>query len=265
MLSKNSDKDWHKFGQKDPYYWVTTFDQYRDEAFCAERRKEFFAEAETYARKLLSIIRRHVDPSFRPGRMLDFGCGVGRVAVPFSGLAAEVVGADISQSMLAEARRNSDCFGCTNLSWVRSDDQLSEIQGTFDFIHSIWVFQHIHFRRGLKIFQGLLERLDGGGVLSFHFLISNTLSRRRKLAHWLKVHIPLMKNLFNLCQGRKWSDPMMQLHNYDLNAIIDLLKAGGCDQFYLRYTRDGQHNGVIVVAQKKSTKNSGFVDLGEIP
>lgn len=52
----------------------------------------------------------------RPGRVLDAGCGTGRVAVELARRGHDVVGVDLDPSMLAVARREAP-----HLSWVEAD------------------------------------------------------------------------------------------------------------------------------------------------
>jgi ubiquinone/menaquinone biosynthesis C-methylase UbiE len=54
----------------------------------------------------MQTIRSAFDPEFRPCRVLDFGCGVGRCTIPFARIAEEVVALDVSPSMLREAEKN---------------------------------------------------------------------------------------------------------------------------------------------------------------
>ena len=212
MLTNNPDAEWQKFGENDPYYWVTTIEKYRDKEFSRDRRSEFFEESGNYVRKLFGIIRRHLDPSFSPGRTLDFGCGVGRVAIPLAEKAEEVVGVDVSDSMLDEARKNRADNNLANLDFYKADDRLSALDGTFGFIHSIYVFQHIPFSRGKTTLRRMLEMLDDDGVLSLQFLISNDLSRLKRLSYWMRLNIPLFKNIHNLLSRKKWNEPLMQLN-----------------------------------------------------
>jgi len=265
VFGNNSDRDWNQFGEDNRYYWVTTFGKYRDDHMTDDRWSEFFAESSSYVGKLLQTISMHVDPHFRIRRALDFGCGIGRVSLPLAEVATHVIGLDISDGMLDEARENSRKQGGENLGFFKSDDDLSAASGTFNFIHSIYVFQHIPFVRGKAIVKKMLSILEDGGVLALHFLLSNDLSLRRKVTYWMQVHIPLVKNLLNLRRRQKWSAPMMQLNSYPLNDLIDLMNAEGCVQYHLRYTKDGRYNGVMILAQKKKSESVDFVDLGLIP
>lgn len=65
-------------------------------------------------------------------RILDAGCGTGRVAVRLAQLGYRCVGVDLDDSMLAEARR-----AAPELSWVLADLsrlRLPEGDGTFDLV-----------------------------------------------------------------------------------------------------------------------------------
>ncbi|MCG8619767.1 MAG: class I SAM-dependent methyltransferase [Desulfobacterales bacterium] len=264
MFGNNSDNEWIKFGRKNPYYWVTTKDKFLDDVLNDDRKKEFFSEGRKYAQKLLKIIRRHVDPDFSPQKVLDFGCGVGRVAIPLTHMADSVVGMDVSDTMLDEAKKNARQMEIANLDFVKNDDRVEA--GSFDFIHSIYVFQHIPWPRGRKILERMLDRLDPGGIISIQFLISNTLPPKSRLKYWMKVHLPFVKNIHNLLHRKEWGTPMMQLNAYNLNRITDILRRKGCNHLYLRPTKEGRYRGMIVIAQKNPAGAvKDFIDLGDIP
>src|SRR5690606_14862945 len=139
------------WGARDPYFGVLTHDRYRSSRITADDYLAFFESGRGHVEAVLASCRRHFGESFQPQRVLDFGCGVGRVLLPFSEVCDEVVGVDVSESMLAEARRNCARFGVTNATLVRADDTLSAIDGKFDLIHSTIVFQHIESERGLDL------------------------------------------------------------------------------------------------------------------
>ena len=69
------------------------------------------------------------------------------------------MGVDVSDAMLAEAKRNCRERNLDYVSFVKSDDRLSCLEGTFDLIHSLIVFQHIAPRRVEVLVRGLLARI----------------------------------------------------------------------------------------------------------
>ena len=76
---------------------------------------------------LWDAIRRWVAPRFAPRSALDFGCGVGRLLVPLARRCPSVVGVDVADSMLAQARARCDAVGVTNVRLLKSDDRLSRV------------------------------------------------------------------------------------------------------------------------------------------
>jgi SAM-dependent methyltransferase len=64
-----------------------------------------------------------------PGaRILDAGCGTGRVAIRLAELGYDCVGVDLDDSMLAEARR-----AAPELTWVHADLSGAHLPGDADF------------------------------------------------------------------------------------------------------------------------------------
>jgi len=79
-------------------------------------------------------------------RVLDLGCGPGVVSCT---LAAElptgrVVGADLSEELLAKAQETKDLLGLANVTFERANVyELPFADGSFDFVYARLVFQHL--------------------------------------------------------------------------------------------------------------------------
>src|ERR1044071_5001008 len=118
--------------------------------------------------------------------------------------------------MLETARSNAKEQGVTNVTFVQGDDTLSAVTGSFDFIHSFIVFQHIPPKRGLEIFRrqvGLLKA-DGIGALHFTYSYAGTVSSGRKLLSAGQHRVPLVNMLTNLVKRRPLKEPPMQMNEY---------------------------------------------------
>lgn len=78
-------------------------------------------------------------------RALDFGCGVGRLSQALTAYADEVVGVDISPSMLAAARDLSSRGLDRRLRFVLNEtaDLRQFPDAAFDFVYSSLVLQHL--------------------------------------------------------------------------------------------------------------------------
>ncbi|MBV9670709.1 MAG: class I SAM-dependent methyltransferase, partial [Acidobacteriales bacterium] len=167
-------RDWETFGETDPYFGVLSHEQYRKDNLTADALREFFVSGEEHVQEVMQAIRTHCAPQFRPQRTLDFGCGVGRLLIPFARVSGQAVGVDISPGMLATARKNCDDASVQNVTLVQGIDR---VEGEFDLIHSYIVLQHIPQKLGMSILDSLFERLRDDGILAVHLTFFNQVSR----------------------------------------------------------------------------------------
>ena len=251
MLGPKPDKEWEKFGKKDPYYGVMTQDRFRKEKLDKKALVEFFTSGREHIEYIMDTIRTCIQPDFSPTRSLDFGCGVGRCAIPLASICPDVVGVDISDSMLEEGRRICIERSVTNLEFVRSGDGLSNVPGKFDLIHSSFVFQHISRNRGEKIFKRLIELLSENGIAVLQFLIHREVSTAVEIMGQLRKNVPLFNNFANLLYGKPFFEPLMEKNVYDLNRILKILHEAGYTNFHLRLFRNGNHLDTILFFQKR--------------
>ena len=245
----SSSSDWERFGELDPYWAVLTEDKFRAGKIDPDSRREFFQSGETHLLSVAGMIRATVDPAFTPHRAVDIGCGVGRVLVPLARRCPDTVGVDVASSMLKEAKKNLTEAG-VSAELVLGDEKLSRLSGTFDFIHSYIVFQHIPPGRGKTIFAALLEKLRPGGIAAVHFSYQTPLSPRQRMFRWGRLRTPVVGPIGNLLKRRPASAPYMELYEYDLPSIFELFRTHGCPELHVRFTDHGGLLGVFIVARR---------------
>lgn len=114
-----------------------------------------------YNRAIDRAQRRALEPWLSPGAgvaVLDLGCGIGRWSRELAGRGARVVGVDVSEAMLAEARRRSGAAGSA-CAFVRQD--LAELEvagGPFGFALGVTVLQHLVDPGALREALGRIRR-----------------------------------------------------------------------------------------------------------
>jgi len=251
-----ADRDdvWEYFGEHDPYYGVFTVPGMRADSLDDDRLNEFFSSGEEYVTRVWDEIERHFIPAFKPVRSLDFGCGVGRLALPIAKRSGEAVGVDISTGMLDLAKQNADRLEIDNIEFIKGDDELSTVSGRFDFVHSFVVFQHINPKFGNRIFTRLVELLSDGGVGVLHVEYANSLSTpAQKLRFRLYRDVPFAYALRNLVL-RKKSEPLIPMYLYDLNELMLILQQNDCHNCHIRFSKHGV-DGVLLFFQKKKAES----------
>jgi SAM-dependent methyltransferase len=237
-----TDLAWEEWGKRDPYFAVITDPRYRRTAFDDGARKEFFATGQGHVDYLLATIKKNFDLPFAPHSVVEYGCGVGRLLVPFASIAGDVVGLDVSDAMLQEARRNCDLHNLRNVRLIKSDDQLSGLTGKFDLLHSCIVFQHIPPDRGQVILSRLLQFLRPGGIAAVQLLFCNSTPTSE-----------LDASAAGPEQGEPSPpvpapnlDPEIQMNPYDLNRVFLTLQRAGIPNFYADFTDHGGELGVFL-------------------
>jgi 2-polyprenyl-3-methyl-5-hydroxy-6-metoxy-1,4-benzoquinol methylase len=243
----STDKAWEKFGRENSYYGVLASEKFAAHQIEANR-DEFFASGRQSVSQTLQRFEEHFGP-LALDRALDHGCGVGRLTFPLAREFSEVLGLDISPSMLAEAETNARRLNVDNVQFALADDGLSNASGTFDFINSYMVLQHIPVSRGLRILTRLLERVKPGGGAHIHFAIRTDRLRSRAL-WWASHHIPGVKIWQNIFAKRAWNAPAMQMNDYPVNRIVVLFASHGFADFLMGTEQHGQFLTCSVIARK---------------
>jgi SAM-dependent methyltransferase len=248
---KSTDQEWEKYGARDPYFGVLNSEKFQAERLNDVSRQEFFATGDAHITHVLTQIREFIDPQFDPQVALDFGCGVGRLIIPLAQKVPEVVGVDISESMLAEAQKNCQKYGLTNIKYLKSDDALSNIQNqSFSLIHSYIVLQHIIPKRGELIIARLLDHLEPGGVAALHMPYRSLTSIKEQAFYRLRHHFPLANIIVNLLRGRSYDYPVMQMNCYNVSRLFAIIHERGITCCHIDLVHDFKHDSIFLYCQR---------------
>jgi SAM-dependent methyltransferase len=156
------DQAWEDWGSVDPLYAILTDPKYRHGG---GDRSEFLETGEELASAILGQCDALGLAQDR-GRALDFGCGVGRVTAPLSRRFGEVLGLDISPSMVASARKLHADQANLTFEVQQSDDLARYPDGSFDLVLCVLVLQHLSSQQAILRYLAEFARvLRPGGAL----------------------------------------------------------------------------------------------------
>jgi SAM-dependent methyltransferase len=250
-MTRNTDLDWQKIADEDPYWGVLSDEAYRGAALADPVQAQFFESGKRLIGDVLGFVRAHVAPSFEPDRALDFGCGVGRLLIPMARLSRHAVGVDVSPRMLEIAARHLEMEQITNTSLILGDDDLSGIQDRFNFINSYIVLQHIPPIRGIRLIQNLLHLLDDGGIFSLQL----TYAKSRKFFAHESGHAEFYRRdgstIYDLVPvAAEAPEGHVTMFDYDLNQVMLIIGRVAAHPLMVLPTNHDGHLGVHFVGMK---------------
>jgi len=144
QLKQNSSKyeewmrnDWELRAKKNPFYFIRTVKNQTEEEFW----KSGYADRNSILES--NSIKEKLGEKFDDLKVLEIGCGVGRILIPVSEKFQECVGIDISQEMVNIGKQKTKNYpNCKIL--LNNGIDLSDLSSNyFDFCYSFIVFQHI--------------------------------------------------------------------------------------------------------------------------
>ncbi|MCS6850206.1 MAG: class I SAM-dependent methyltransferase [Gemmataceae bacterium] len=281
----SSDQVFEYFGKADPYWCVLTHDRFKAENLSDANRQEFFTTGEEEIAALFRTIRQRIVPDFEPATALDFGCGVGRLLFPLARRCRAVVGIDVSEGMIREARENARRFGLSNVRLLQGSSVLEQLEETFDLVNTYIVLQHIPEKTGQRLFAQLVERVAPGGIGAIHVLysfafvgdptafwpsvgwppVSEALSYQpgvretagelwRAFARWLAKRGHRTRSLG---QGTGPLPPAapptandIPMNPYSLNPLFQILQFAGAKEVLAQFTDHAGNLGVMLIFRK---------------
>jgi len=153
---------YEKFGSEDPFYAVLTNDEYKRENLDIE--KFYRTGEELIDRQLQDIAAAGLRVDRR--RALDFGCGVGRLTNALGRHFEEVIGVDISSTMIENAKKHRRSENCQFVVNKRQDLSMFE-DDQFSFVYSDITIQHIPAPASENYIRDFLRVLSPGGLAIF--------------------------------------------------------------------------------------------------
>lgn len=248
------DKSWKVIGNEDPYYGVLTSEEYKGKNLSDETLNAFYHSGYSHVELVIKRLSTymHLPDNYSFDKVLDFGCGTGRLVIPFAEKYKHVTGVDISEGMLKEATGKVAQKGLKNISFLQMDDIVSyEFSGKFDLVHTYIVLQHINEQYGYKVVDKLASVIMPGGYGIIHLLFAGSIHKKDKVILKLKRKYKWFNQITNLLKGRPLNRPFMQMNAYDLNIVFTILLKNNITDVSTEFTDHDGFLGVILYFRKK--------------
>lgn len=163
VLSEQMKADWNRRAQEDAKWYINTYkrQQTDDEFF-----RQGAGEVDALIRSNLDLLCGGRDP--KTLRLLEIGCGIGRMTRHLAAIFGEVVATDVSGEMIARCRQAQAALANVTCVETSGHDFRAWTDGSFDVIFSAYVYQHVPSAQVIRAnLRDAFRVLRPGGTMHF--------------------------------------------------------------------------------------------------
>ena len=250
-MKLNSIHNWKQFGKEDPYYGVLSEEKYRSQNITEEGLAEFFASGESFVQDTNAKVFHLFGRSLSDCAILDFGCGVGRLAIPFARHSSQnVVGLDVSEDVIEKAAVHKHALNISNLELLSFDGITVPDLPRFSFINSYIVFQHIEPKLGFSLLRQLLTLLEEEGIMQVQITYGHRLPMLKYWNFYLRgKFVPYNYVYSTIKNGALGAEPVMQMNHYSPQKLFELFSEYS-SSVHVEFTDHGGHLGAFYRMKK---------------
>lgn len=238
--------DWEDLARREPYFALLDDQGAPEVAGNVEATAAFFEAGEGDIATLLPAIESLLDRGITLDRVLDFGCGAGRLTLPLARRARNVVACDIAPTILEHARRNAEQAGLHNVTFIGIGELAGS--GAFDFICSLLVFEHIPNVAGYEIIRTLMTLLAPGGVAALHIPFRRPAATLLRLIRFRSLPENRTRGVIRHVQ-RRVPDPAERCE-YEERSIIRSIALAGARVVACLPIHRGHAGGVLIIEKR---------------
>jgi len=203
-------EDWDARARKNPLWYIACDDADNEAVFQASGRRD----AAFLLERIDSLLPSHE-------RVLEIGCGIGRLLAHMTPQFRELFGVDISGEMVRQGRERLGHLPKVTLVEIDGNGNLPFEEGMFDFCYSFITFHHIPEKRIVVRYIDEAKRvLRSGGIFRFHLFA-------RLEGAWQAIREQLTKK--DTWRGCKFTVP--EIKSVVQRAGFEVLEADLVDPF----------------------------------
>jgi ubiquinone/menaquinone biosynthesis C-methylase UbiE len=247
-MNVQPDPRWEAFAKREPYFAVFTDPKFLSANRTGNSEREFFDSGELLVDSIFHTIKRRLNHDFAPESILEYGCGPGRLAIPFAQKAGSVTAVDRSPAMLEAARREAAQQGVANIHFKTTSD-FAASQRRFDLVNCYLLFQRLRPAEGLALFRRLLGCIGSGGIGAFQFLYRSKASPLVAITRAARERAGIVNGIVNRVRGKAFDEPFIPSHTCDLDDIFRILVENRFVMSHITFEHHEEMSSAIVFIQ----------------
>src|SRR5688500_413188 len=245
-----ADRAFDELATRDPLFAVVPAPEYRTAALTEATRAKFFEDGDALVQALVRTIELRLAPLFAPTSILEYGCGVGRLAFPLARLAKRrggfVTAVDRSMPMLDRARRFGKERALDNITFAGPSELFAQ-PAQFDFIVCYGLLQRLRPDEGIRLIHRLLRLILPGGIVAFQFPLWTHASWATRFSRRTRLAVPAVNALVNLSRGVRPGEPLIPSYTYDPRPVLAAFSHASVPAAHLVFDNHGDLQGVVAL------------------
>ncbi|HEX9368722.1 MAG TPA: methyltransferase domain-containing protein, partial [Vicinamibacterales bacterium] len=249
------DPRWEAFAAREPHFAVLTDPKFLRANLTPGHEHEFFASGEAVVSWMLALIDAGLAPQFAPMSTLEYGCGLGRLALPLARRPGSVTAVDRSPVMLDLARREAERRGLGHIRF-QTPAELFAAPRTFDLVVCYHVLQRLAPREAKALLRRLIGLIGPDGVGVFQWPYRSDDSSLVVWSRRLRERVPGANALANRLRGKRAADPFVPTHTCDLGERLAAFDSAEFRSIHVALEHLEHLDYAIVLAHKRETTSA---------
>ena len=245
-----------RFAAREPYFSVLTDPKFRRDRLTPETEREFFASGEAIVTWMLDVIDAGLVPQFAPMSTLEYGCGVGRLALPLARRPGSVTAVDRSSAMLALAKQEANRCGLAHIAF-QTPAELWASKRTFDLVVCYHVLQRQRRPAAIALLRQLFGLVGPAGVGVFQWPYRSADDGLIGATRWVRASVPGVNAIVNRLRRKPAGDPFIPTHTFELNEGLAVLEDAGADLIHVTLERHEHLDYAIAFAKPSEVRTGG--------
>ncbi|MFA6391491.1 MAG: class I SAM-dependent methyltransferase [Patescibacteria group bacterium] len=216
-------EEWEDLAIRDPFWAILSDPKQRFNKWDTD---DFFSTGKKEIDTVMKVATTLDYPKYRE-KVLDFGCGVGRLTRALNNYFKECIGVDIAENMILKARElNTDMPNCHFLINTEKNLKIFD-SNSFDMIYTSLVLQHLQDKSIIKSYIiEFIRTLKVDGLLIFQLPAYIPLIYRLQLVRKLFLLLKFMgfKNKYLYEKLKLFSISMSSIPKKE---VVSFLKSNG--------------------------------------